>query len=88
MPKKLYFERDLVDVRITRKAHTLIVKRRRHREPIYRVIDRIVLSYLNNDASDWEAMYYDTMETLKDVRKNYNDLKALYDKAGFQTKLI
>ncbi len=86
MPRRLEFERDLIDIRISRKTYNLIKSRKRFQEPNYAVVNRIVLSYLSSDAADWEAMYYDTLETLKMVREK----KSCCEKCGssIQTKLI
>jgi hypothetical protein len=74
MPKKLNFERDLININITRKAYEKIMKRRMENEPVYRIVDRIVFSYLDGSiGSDWEYMYHDSVETLKKVRQNLKE---------------
>lgn len=90
MPRVLHFERDLVRINITRKCHQLITARKGYQEPLYRVVDRILTTYLNNDAADWQDMYYQQIESTKNWKKRYEDLKEFTDKQllNKQTKLI
>jgi len=58
MPKKAYFERDLVDIRITRKCHTYLMTLKKHGQPMYSLIDHVVGSYKDNSqARAYEELY-------------------------------
>lgn len=89
MPKILHFEPDLVRVNITRKAHEHVMVRKQKAEPFYRIFDRIIISYLENDAADWQEQYYSQIQITQTWIKKYNELKATVDKKlGEQTKLV
>lgn len=89
MPRASHIEKDLVRINVTAKAHAQIMKRKSKGEPIYRVVDRIVTSYLDNDANEWQEMYYEQVETTKSWIKKYNELKEFVDKnLGRQATLI
>jgi hypothetical protein len=92
VPKKLSFETDLVRINITRKAHAHLVLRKQRGEPLYRVFDRMLISHLDNDADDWQQMYYEQVETTKNWIKKYNQLKdwgnSLKKAAGYQETIV
>jgi hypothetical protein len=89
MPKKLHFDPDLVRVNISRKAHDQILARKQKSEPFYRIFDRILTSYLENDAADWQEQYYSQVEITQNWIKKFNELKGTVDKKlGEQTKLV
>lgn len=63
--------------------------RKQRKEPIYRIFDRIMISYLEGDAADWQEQYYSQVEITQNWIKKYNELKATVDKKlGEQTKLV
>jgi len=89
MPKPLHIERDLVRINITAKAHRQLLARKQRGEPLYRVFDRMLSSYLDNDASDWQEAYYTQVETTKNWIKKHDELKAFMEKKlNEQTKLL
>lgn len=66
LPKRANVERDLVNINVTGKVHRILVRKKVNaNEPLYHVVDRIVASYLENDAADWQEMYYQQVEVTK-----------------------
>lgn len=89
MPRSSHVEKDLVRINITAKAHEHLIFRKQKAEPIYRIFDRIMISYLEGDAADWQEQYYLQVETTQTWIKKYNELKSTMDKKlGEQTKLV
>ncbi len=88
MPKHIEVVRDLVRINITSQSHEVLIKRKRHKEPLYRVVDRMLSTYLDNDASDWEEMYHQQVEATKNWKTKYESLRdwanELKKECGYQ----
>lgn len=92
MPKKDNFERDTVDIRISRKCHEYLKRTKQRGEAFYHIVDTIVGAYKDDEeARVWEEMYYNQVRITQDIMaKN----KILEDKinrilnVGMQTTLV
>ena len=60
---------------ISEKAHSIIAARKRGSEPLWRVLERILGSYLENDSAFWEAKYNEQCEITARWLQKHNDLK-------------
>ena len=82
MPRKLHFKKpELHNINITARAYEHLVARKRvPTEPIYELFDRIMTSYLESDAAEWQKLYYMQAEMAKEWMRKYQELQKLIDK--------
>jgi hypothetical protein len=84
VPRKLEFERELVNIAIRRKDHIEMRRIMGHKEPYYSVIHRIWQTY-NTSTDDLEFLYTEQVKATQQwMKRALNAEKQL----SHQTKLL
>ena len=78
MPKKTVFEKDLITVAISRRAHTILMRYKRQGTPIYHLLDLIIAAYYDkeNETRMLRELLDEAVEGRKFWKAKYDELKT------------